>query len=202
MCCGWRAKEVGPTIDLAIAIGADAVLLNRVNLARNTIGRARELVPEAALLGEALGQAEDRAARHGVAVSVSVPVPPCVVDPRPYRHLHFGFCPRGGPESYYTVGWNGRVRPCNHSSVILGDLGRSGFAEIVSGRKAREFWRLVPPQCSQCEHPWKDRCRGGCPAAADECTGRRDRMDPFVPLALGQDRRAAGASRQEVDDPL
>lgn len=41
-----------------------------------------------------------------------------------------------------------------------------------------------------------------CPAAADECTGRRDRMDPFVSLALGQSRRAAGASGKEVNDPL
>ncbi len=182
-----NAGNVGKVIELAIALGADAVLLNRVNLMRRTLGVGKDLVPGADMLRDALDAAEDRAKQHAVSVAVSVPVPPCVVDFRRYEHIQFGFCPRGGPESYYTVGWNGEVRPCNHSSVVLGDLDQNGFGEIVTNCRARAFWRKsVPRECQTCTHPFKNQCLGGCPAAAHECTGRTGRIDPFVLIALGK----------------
>ncbi len=178
-------RDVGGAIDLAIAIGADAVLLNRVNLTKRTLAAAEDLVPAASELREAFDAAEDRAKRYGVAVSVSVPMPPCVLDPGLYEHLQFGFCPRGGPESYYTISWDGHLRPCNHSSRILGDLAHEGFGELVQGSRAKEFWWIaVPHECRGCVHPLKQMCLGGCPAAAMECTGRSGQLDPFVGLAM------------------
>jgi radical SAM protein with 4Fe4S-binding SPASM domain len=118
---------------------------------------------------------------------VSVPIPPCVIDPADFTHLHFGWCPRGRRGAYYTVGCTGLLRPCNHSSRVLGDLRRHSFAEIVSQPRTREFWRPVPPECLECDHPLKGSCLGGCPAAADECYGTRQRVDPFVACSRGGD---------------
>ncbi len=181
-----NSTHVFKTIELGIALGASAFLFNRVNLGRQALPIAAELVPTAEMLGESLASANDAAAKYGVAVAVSVPVPPCVVDPGDFPDLHFGWCPRGGPDSYYTIGCTGLVRPCNHSSVVLGDLRSESFADIVSGRKTAGFWASFPEECIACKHPLRDRCRGGCPAAADECLGTPTRRDPFVELALGR----------------
>ena len=192
--CAWvlafvvtrlNAHDTARTIELGIALGASAVMLNRVNLSRRAMPIARRIVPPALLLRESLAAADRAASTYGISIAVSVPVPPCVVDPREFSHLHFGWCPRGGNEAYYTIGATGLVRPCNHSSVILGDLRIMRFGDIVRGSKARGFWKPVPRECLQCSHPLRESCRGGCPAAADECYGTREQPDPFVKFARG-----------------
>ena len=179
-----NANDVLQTIELGIALKAQAVLFNRINLSRSTLPLASQLVPSATQLTEALDAAEEAARRYGIAVAVSVPIPPCIVDISRYRHLHFGWCPRGGDEAYYTISYDGTVRPCNHSSVVLGDLRRESFAEIVTREATRKFWQPVPVECQNCEHPLRDVCRGGCLAAGHECYGSGDRMDPFVAQCL------------------
>ena len=115
-----------------------------------------------------------------MAISVSVPVPACVVDPEAYPHLHFGWCPRGGADAYYTIGHDGLLRPCNHSSVVLGDLRTHTFTELTQQAAAHSFSAPVPSACRSCDHPLRDLCRGGCPAASDECYGTREHWDPII----------------------
>ncbi|HSB12448.1 MAG TPA: radical SAM protein [Blastocatellia bacterium] len=179
-----NAHDVLQTIELGIALKAEAALFNRINLSRPMLPLADQLVPSAEQLQQALDAAEDAASRYGIPVAVSVPIPPCVIDVSRYKHLHFGWCPRGGDGAYYTISYNGLLRPCNHSSVILGDLRSEGFAEIVLRESTREFWQPVPPECETCEHPLRESCRGGCPAASHECYGTSARIDPFVTRCL------------------
>ena len=178
-----NAHDVRRTIELGLALGADAVLFNRINLSRHVLPMAAELVPSASELRESLHAADEASTEYGIMVAVSVPIPPCLVDPQEFSHLHFGWCPRGSSEAYYTIGCTGLLRPCNHSSVVLGDLRTQTFSEIVSGKKTRDFWAPVPRECRDCIHPLKDNCRGGCPAAADECYSTRERMDPIIEFA-------------------
>lgn len=179
-----NAHDVLRTIELGIALKAEVALFNRINLSRYTLPLADQLTPSVEQLRDALDAAEEAASRYGIAVAVSVPIPPCVIDISRYRHLRFGWCPRGGEGAYYTVSYNGLLRPCNHSSVILGDLRKDGFAEIVMRESTSAFWRLVPPECQNCDHPLRDSCRGGCPAASHECYGTAARIDPFVAHCL------------------
>ena len=180
-----NAEDVSGALELGIAFGAEAFLLNRINLTKLTLPQADWLAPTAAQLKDALGSANTAARKYGATIGVAVPLPPCVVDPTPYRHLHFGWCPRGGPESYYTVSYNGMLRPCNHSSLVLGDLTSHSFAELTESRKSAEFWAPIPSECRTCRHPLGDKCRGGCPAASDECYGTRERCDPLVQICGG-----------------
>jgi radical SAM protein with 4Fe4S-binding SPASM domain len=175
-----NAHDVFRTIELGLALGAEAVLFNRINLTRQTLTKAAQLVPTRRQLAQALTAAEKAARRYGTSIAVSVPIPPCMVEPKDYPHLHFGWCPRGGASSYYTISHDGRVRPCNHSSVILGDLRTERFADIVNRESTRAFWRPVPPKCRRCRHPLRNSCRGGCLAASHECYGTGTRLDPFV----------------------
>ncbi len=181
-----NAHEVTRTIKLGIALGAQAVMMNRINLGQRAFSLGRRIVPSASQLRRSLSEADESAVKYGIPVVVSVPVPPCVADPREYPDLHFGWCPRGGSDAYYTVGYDGWLRPCNHSSLLLGDLRGRGFAEIVMGHEARSFWASTPQECGTCTHPMREKCLGGCPAAAHECYGTTDRRDPFVELAAIQ----------------
>lgn len=177
-----NAGHTRDALELGIALGADAFLLNRMNYSRLTLPQAAQLGPTIEQLKGALDAAEAVAVEYEAAISVSVPIPPCVVDLAPYSHLHFGWCPRGGAQAYYTVSHTGLLRPCNHSSLVLGDLREKSFEELVNGRKAAAFWAPVPDECQACTHPLRDVCRGGCPAASDECYGTRERVDPLVQL--------------------
>jgi radical SAM protein with 4Fe4S-binding SPASM domain len=181
---GLNAHDVFQTIELGIALKAEAALFNRINLTSSTLPIADQLVPSVTQLREALDAAEEAASRYGIAVAVSVPIPPCVIDISRYKHLHFGWCPRGSDGAYYTVSFNGLLRPCNHSSVILGDLRKEGFAEIVMRESTKVFWQPVPQECVTCRHPLAQSCRGGCPAASHECYGTAARIDPFVTTCL------------------
>jgi len=179
-----NVRDVMQTIELGIALGARGVLLNRVNLGKEALPIARDLVPCADELRGALQEADRAAEKYGIGVAVSVPVPPCVLDPRDFPHLHFGWCPRGGKDAYYTIGCTGLLRPCNHSSLVLGDLRKQGFADIVKSAKTKAFWSPVPPECIACTHPLKESCAGGCRAAARECHGDVNKIDPFVAFTL------------------
>jgi pyrroloquinoline quinone biosynthesis protein E len=179
-----NAHQVRDALELGVALGASTFLLNRMNLSRATFPMAGELMPRPVQLKEMLDSAEEFAIRYRVTIAVAVPIPPCIVDLTPYHHLLFGWCPRGKAENvYYTVSHNGFLRPWNHSSVILGDLRKESLASLVNGRKAAAFWAPVPAACRRCKYPGHELCRGGCPAASDECYGTRKRWDPIVDLA-------------------
>lgn len=184
-----NANDVRRAIELGIAIGCQGFLINRMNISRLALGSAQALAPEAKELEAALDAAESAAAEYGVLIAASVPVPPCVVDVSKYVNLHFGWCPRGGPESYYTIGHTGKVRPCNHSSRILGDLRLNSLTEIVEGAASKDFWGPIPEKCRSCALPFAESCKGGCPAASDECYGTRSIRDPYAELFATRDLR-------------
>jgi radical SAM protein with 4Fe4S-binding SPASM domain len=179
-----NAHLVREALELGIAIGGQAFLLNRMNLSGHTLAAADWLAPTSTQLQQALAAAESVAREYGASIAVAVPIPPCVADPEPYPHLHFGWCPRGGKGAYYTVSHNGLLRPCNHSSAILGDLRTQSFERIVRSRRAAAYRSRVPTECRVCDHPLARACRGGCPAASYECFGRASVVDPLVNIAL------------------
>ena len=177
-----NAEHVGDALRLGLALGANSFLLNRINFTRLTLSRAGELAPNQAQMKTALDQAEEFAEQYNLTVAISVPIPPCVVDLTPYRRLMFGWCARGEKDAYFTISHDGQLRPCNHTSRTIGDLKTRGFGELVGSRKALAFWKPVPRACNTCTYPDHHLCRGGCPAASDECYGTRTRWDPVVDL--------------------
>lgn len=179
-----NAHDVTRTMELGVALGAQAVLFNRINLTGHTWAQADRLVPTLGQLQEALHAANETARRCAIPAVVSIPIPPCLVDPQRYPDLHFGWCPRGGRNSYFTMGSTGLLRPCNHSSVVLGDLRRESFAALARGAACRRFWSGMPAVCRGCRHPLRHQCRGGCPAAGQECSGQQRSLDPFVEHVL------------------
>ena len=179
-----NALHVYGAVELAIALGCSAVMYNRVNISASMKGSVDAVVPSRVELAESLRLFNDALTKYDMSGVCSVPVMPCLVDISLYPRISFGWCPRGGKHAYYTVGYNGLLRPCNHSSFVLGDLKKEGFAEIISRDATESFWNFMPDECQQCEHPLKESCLGGCPAASYEYYGmNQNRPDPYMLLS-------------------
>ncbi|MFB3897270.1 MAG: radical SAM/SPASM domain-containing protein [bacterium] len=179
-----NALEVQRTVELGIALGAIAVMYNRINLSNRMKQYVPELVPSANMLKNSLTLLQETVRKYQVQSVCSVPIPPCIVDVLQFPNIDFGWCPRGGKNAYYTIGYDGLLRPCNHASFILGDLRQHGFAELITNQKCKTFWKTIPELCKTCKHPLKNQCKGGCTAAAYEFYGTQDRIDPICELAL------------------
>ncbi|MBN1390076.1 MAG: SPASM domain-containing protein, partial [Candidatus Thermoplasmatota archaeon] len=78
----------------------------------------------------------------------------------------------------------GRVRVCNHSPTIIGDLREQTFDEVWGHPLLRAFRKheVVPDECRECEKV--DTCLGGCRAAAQTLHGDWKAHDPLFDLKL------------------
>lgn len=172
------------TAELVIALGAYGLMYNRMNLGAHNMRYADQLLPTPAMIQENLDMLEELGEKYGLAIAVSVVIEPCVVDIGKYEHIHFGWCPLTGEDSYFTIDPVGNVRICNHSPVIVGNIKRDHFADIYYNHPyVRSFHDTWPVECTDCDPELKGICRGGCKAAAEQCYGTLARVDPFVTLS-------------------
>jgi radical SAM protein with 4Fe4S-binding SPASM domain len=170
------------TIRLAFAFGARALMLNRFNPG----GRGRlylnELLPSVEQVHKALFVAEAASEELGIPISCSIPIQPCLIETSTFHHLGFGYCSAGTERAYYTLDPLGNVRPCNHSTTILGNLFEESFGDLVSLERLNGFMNALPAPCSACGH--RTFCQGGCKAAAQVCFGSLDQTEPFLRQGL------------------
>jgi radical SAM protein with 4Fe4S-binding SPASM domain len=172
------------TAELAVGLGASSLSYNRLNLGAHNMRFADQLLPTAGMVRENLDMLDELGEKYGIPIAASVVIEPCVVDIRKYKHIDFGWCPLGGAGSYFAIDPCGNLRLCNHSPTILGNLRQDSFLDIYFNnpyiRKFRETW---PVECRDCPQEWKDLCGGGCKAAAEQCYGTLEHVDPFVTLS-------------------
>ena len=183
-------RDLRETIELAVTLGVSAVMLNRFNPGGTGARHIDELQLAPAELQEAMDLAEDLSGRYDLPISCSIAMPPCLLDTARYERLTFGFCAVGTERAYYAIDPRGRLRPCNHSPTILGDLTTSSFRELLDGETLRRFVAAHPRLCAGCalEHD----CLGGCKAAAEACYGSPELPDPFLKAFEAQIRRPEG----------
>jgi radical SAM protein with 4Fe4S-binding SPASM domain len=165
------------TLEMIVALGATAVMFNRFNPGGEG-ARHLDLMPTVEQVRDALAVVDELAATYGLFATASIPIMPCLLDTSPYRHVGFGFCAAGRENAYYTVGPGGRVRPCNHTATVLGDLRTQSLAEILAGPGLAEFTGAVPNVCRPC--PGLPTCRAGCRAAAEVCFGSLSEPEPWL----------------------
>ena len=173
-----NTEEAHGVIEMAFALGADAVMLNRFNAGGTGLQHLDELLPRPDSLKAVLDAAERAAEEFHLPIPVSVPVPPCVVDTTGYTHLGFGYCAAGTERAYYTVDPLGNVRMCNHSPLILGNILTTRFRDLARGALAQQFVEDVPEFCRPCR--LVATCQGSCKAAAEQACGDRTCLEPFL----------------------
>jgi radical SAM protein with 4Fe4S-binding SPASM domain len=74
--------------------------------------------------------------------------------------------------AYCTIDPWGRMRPCNHSPLIVGDLLSDSLEECWHSAEMQCWRALVPEQCQSCAE--FARCHGGCRAIAQQRGLERD----------------------------
>jgi radical SAM protein with 4Fe4S-binding SPASM domain len=179
-----NSADVHKTAELCIALGANGLMYNRMNLGAHNIRQADRLLPTAAVIRENLDTLERLSEQYKLPVAVSVAVEPCVIDTRKYKQIHFGWCPLAGEGSYFTIDPRGGVRVCNHSGVVLGNLKHDSFRDIYYHHPyVRAFRDTWPAECGGCDPELKAMCCGGCKASAEQCYGTLARVDPFVTIS-------------------
>jgi radical SAM protein with 4Fe4S-binding SPASM domain len=175
------------TAELALALGADGIMLNRFNPGGRGFANLGLLQASPDQLTGLLQQADDFAAEFGMGVSCSVPIPPCLVDTSQFQHLSFGYCAAGGSRAYYTLDPMGNVRPCNHSRTILGNINQTGLREMLGSQTMKQFKAARPRFCHGCRH--EKQCQGNCKAAAEVCYGDLCACEPFLQTFISQAKR-------------
>lgn len=165
------------TLEQAIALDADGIMLNRFNAGGAGIRYRSELMPTMGELREALTIFNELVGYYGIKGAVSVPIPKCLIDPGDFPELRFGHCPSGNQKSYFTIDPYGNVRVCNHSPTIIGNLLEQSFRDILAHPFITAFQRAFPPSCADCSE--LHNCWGGCKAAAQVCTGDLTQADPI-----------------------
>jgi radical SAM protein with 4Fe4S-binding SPASM domain len=180
-------------LELGIALGARSFLYNRYNAGGACHGKPEALMPSLKQVQEGLRIAEKFAKSHGVGIGASIAIPPCLIDPKDFPHVGFGFCAAGTDRAYYTIDPMGNVRPCNHTPTILGNLLETSLRELVKSPKLQQFMKARPPFCAGCSI--EEQCLGGCKAAAETCYGSLTACDPFLELNKTQaHKKVASAS--------
>lgn len=181
-------KDLEKTIELAIALGAEGFLYNRMNVSANNYRYSKMLLPSLDMIKENLAVLEEFGESYGLPISSSIPVQPCLIDMSQYSHIHTGFCPlageNDGKNAYFTIDPLGNLRVCNHSSFILGNLLEKGFLDLLDHPYVQKFRKTLPKDCILCPAQVRDYCHGGCKAAAEECFGALEMSEPFLKCNL------------------
>ncbi len=116
--------------------------------------------------------------RYGIFGASGAPNVPCVHDLSHLKNIAVGACSAG--DDWLALDPSGRVRICNHSPTIIGDLLEQDFDEIWEHPLLQKFRNLEiqPEECMGCQ---KFReCRGGCRAVAETYYGSLYAPDPLM----------------------
>lgn len=173
-----NVADLYQTIQVAVALGARGLMLNRFNPGGNGRAHLAELLPTAEQMRLALVTANEASAEFGLSIACSIPIQPCLVDIDAFPNLGFGFCAVGTDQAYYTLDPLGHVRPCNHTPNILGNLWQESLGDLVARERLAGFVEAVPAFCEPCG--LCHRCMGGCKAAAQVCYGSLWAEEPFL----------------------
>jgi radical SAM protein with 4Fe4S-binding SPASM domain len=170
--------DLHDTVRMAFAFGASSLMLNRLNVGGRACAHIEELLPSVDQVRQMLAVANAATEEFHLPISCSIAIPPCLIDIDAYPNLQFGFCGAGTEHAYYTLDPLGNVRPCNHSPTILGNLFEESFANLIASERLSSFVEAVPDFCLPCK--LREKCRGGCKAAAEVYYGSLNVTEPFL----------------------
>lgn len=95
-----------------------------------------------------------------------------------------------------SIGYNGLIRPCSHSSTSYGDisLGISSSWDNMSKWRSNE---LLPKKCNGCNKKYV--CGGGCKVEAEVQTGKLNEPDPYANFSFDFDDNIISNEQKDID---
>lgn len=170
-------KLLVPTLDLLHNLGIRQVMINRFNPGGRGIGYIDELLLSKEEINEVFSEACTYTERGTMKLTSNVCTPVCVVDPSEYPAIQFTNCSSSVFQKPITVDFEGNVRICNHSPVVIGNIHKNKFAEIFKAEYLNS-WSQKPEFCSECSK-W-DHCYAGCRAASEQLNLGTIHEDPII----------------------
>ncbi|HVP58732.1 MAG TPA: radical SAM protein, partial [bacterium] len=138
-------------LELNVLLGVRNVALGRFVPGGAALGDWRDLMPTPDQLQSALDAADQLARRYPIAVSISTPILPCLVDLARYETITPGFCMVGDTtNTSFAIDPAGNLKVCSHSPVSLGSLLEASFNHLIKHRFLRDFIGTVPEFCQDC----------------------------------------------------
>lgn len=165
--------ELFENISLGFLNGARQLLLNRFLPGGRGIDYAHLCLTRDEI-AQMLDIAEEVCKHANTPGSVGTELPRCMLK-KEYTKIRAGTTCSGGVD-FFAVDPSGRVRPCNHSPVCLGDF--RDIKAAIAGRYWQKFKKkdFLPKECAGCTASFE--CDGGCREAAHIVGGQMDSLDP------------------------
>lgn len=165
-------------LELNVLLGVRNVALGRFVPGGEGMRRWKDMLPPPEMLQQALDSANELAKRYPIAISISTPILPCLVDVSKYDNISPGFCAVGRKTTLFAIDPVGNVKVCSHSPYVLGNLLEKSFKEITANRFLVDFVEKLPEYCRDCGVALL--CRGGCRSSAQLCYGSFEAEDPYL----------------------
>lgn len=167
------------TLEFARSLGARGAMFTRFNPGGEGLRHWRELGPSKEDLRSAMRTLMEFADENpDLTITCGVPMPPCVLGFTDYGRVRVGYCNAGG--DLIAIDWLGNLRPCNHSSLIIGNILETPLDQLLGSRGIKDFMAPVPKMCVGCQ--FYETCKGGCRGAVWELgwwlTAERDGGQP------------------------
>ncbi len=171
--------EIKKVFELGVALGASELLAIRFLPGGEGL-RNTDLMLNAEEYERFLFEFDKVLNRYRIYGNMGVPNIPCKFPEDKFKALYMTGCSAG--VNWVTLDPTGRVRVCNHSPTILGDLREQDFEEIWETPILKEFrdGKMIPKECNGCDMIGK--CRGGCRAVAETLYGDWKAPDPLFTL--------------------
>ncbi len=173
-----NAGRLAEIIALFESLGVRDLALSRYSPAGYASEQVAELLPTRGELLRALEAAEPVAKARRMAIQVTMPVPPCVVDTAAFPSVRFSSCPIGTEAQEFALGTDGKLRNCTlHTEVVAHTDRGERFDAAVTSEGVARYRDVTPEFCAPC--PMRVSCIGGCGAASASVASERG-LDPFV----------------------
>lgn len=187
-------------LELNVLLGVRNVALGRFVPGGEGMKRWKAMLPAPEMLQQALDSANELAKRYPIAISISTPILPCLVDISKYDNIAPGFCAVGRKTTLFAIDPLGNVKVCSHSPYVLGNLLEKSFKEIASNSFLVDFVEKLPEYCRDCDAALI--CRGGCRSSAHLCYGSFEAEDPYLKTWKARaDKRSAAIRRLKAKAP-
>lgn len=166
------------TLNFIEALELRRVMMNRYNIGGNGTDNPYSVSATHSQLQKAFSIANRKAGELNMVISSNVCSPDCLLNPSDYPNILFGHCSPDVLIKPITVDINGNVRLCNHSPIVAGNIFQQPIEEIFNSPYVHSWNKLVPEYCQECDI--REKCRGGCRAASEQCGLGLDHVDPIL----------------------
>ena len=170
-------NELKDIFELGVALGASELQVIRFMPGGEGI-RNDDLLLDSKEYVMMLESLNEVCMRYRVFGAIGAPNVPCIYPEKKYKYITFGSCSAG--IDWLVVDPSGRIRICNHSPTILGNLLNQSFEEIWNHEILKSFreYKVIPEECDACDK--RLDCRGGCRAVAETYYGSLYAPDPLM----------------------